>query len=139
MLSLVKLEKKHIQNIDTDFVFRKCYRDEICEQSVNGYAAVIKDEPVALGGIHPLWSRVAEGYIIVGKAANEYPIKVAKTTKLLIKKIVKDNNLSRLQASICINDKKALRFVQWLKFTEEGIMRKFGPDGSDYMRYAWVK
>ena len=82
---------------------------------------------------------MAEGYIIVGKAANEYPIKVAKTTKLLIKKIVKDNNLSRLQASICINDKKALRFVQWLKFTEEGIMRKFGPDGSDYMRYAWVK
>ena len=36
-------------------------------------------------------------------------------------------------------DEKAVRFIKWLKFEEEGIMKKFGPDGVDYFRYAWVK
>ena len=62
-----------------------------------------------------------------------------KNGKKMLEKMIEDNNLFRLQASVCLNDKKALRFIKWLRFKEEGIMRKFGPDGVDYMRYAWVK
>ena len=57
----------------------------------------------------------------------------------MVKTMIDDNKFFRLHASVCLNDKKALRFIKWLRFKEEGIMRKFGPDGVDYMRYAWVK
>ena len=29
-------------------------------------------------------------------------------------------------------------YAQWLGFEKEGIMRKYGPDGTDYIRYARV-
>ena len=64
---------------------------------------------------------------------------MARIVRLMVDRIIKENNLFRLQASVCSNDKKAVRFIKWLKFTEEGIMKKFGPDGVDYIRYAWVK
>lgn len=139
MLKLVKLEKEHIQNIDTDFAFNKSYRDNMCEQSINGYAALEENNPIAIAGINSLWNGVAEGWIVIGKESELYKFQIAKTVKLMLKKMINENNLFRLQASVCVDDKKAIRFTQWLKFTEEGIMRKFGPDGTDYMRYALVK
>ena len=44
----------------------------------------------------------------------------------------------RIQASISVKDAKAKRFAEWLGFENEGIMKKYGPDGSDYYRYARV-
>jgi len=139
MLRLVKLEKEHIQSIDTDFDFWQSHRDTMCEQAVNGYAAMLNDVPIAIGGVHKLWDGVAEGWFIVGKYGKSYPIRLARIVRLMVKTMIDDNKLFRLQASVCLNDKKALRFIKWLRFKEEGIMRKFGPDGVDYMRYAWVK
>jgi hypothetical protein len=31
---------------------------------------------------------------------------------------------------------KAHRLVQFLGMQDEGVMRKYGPDGADYVRYA---
>tara|TARA_R100001510_G_scaffold57150_1_gene64328 strand:+ start:7466 stop:7885 length:420 start_codon:yes stop_codon:yes gene_type:complete len=138
MLKLVKLEKEHIQNIDTDFAFNKSYRDDMCKHNVNGYTALKEDKPIAIAGINLLWDGVAEGWIVLGKESESYKFQIAKTVKIMLQRMISDNNLFRLQASVCVDDKKAIRFTQWLKFTEEGIMRRFGPDGSDYMRYAWV-
>ena len=139
MLSLVKLQKNHIQSIDTDFDFWKSSRDVMCEHPLNGYTALLNDIPIALGGVYKMWDGVAEGWFIVGKHGKNFPIKLARTVRFMAKKMINDNKLVRLQASVCLNDKKALRFIKWLNFKEEGIMRKFGPDGVDYMRYAWVK
>lgn len=139
MLSLVDLKKEHIQSIDTDFNFYKSSRDTMCEQTINGYAALLDDKPIAIGGVHKLWDGVAEGWFIMGKYGKYYPIRLARIVKIMVKTMINDNKLFRLQASVCLNDKKALRFAKWLQFKEEGIMHKFGPDGVDYMRYAWVK
>jgi hypothetical protein len=32
-----------------------------------------------------------------------------------------------------------VRFIGWLGFENEGLMRKFGLDGTDYYRYARVQ
>jgi len=44
--------------------------------------------------------------------------------------------LWRIQASVSASDTKALRFASWLGFEDEGLMKKYGPDGSDYRRVA---
>jgi RimJ/RimL family protein N-acetyltransferase len=44
----------------------------------------------------------------------------------------------RIQASIAVTDKTAKRFAEWLGFQNEGVMKKYGPDGTDYYRYARV-
>ena len=49
-----------------------------------------------------------------------------------------DASLKRIQASVHTNDQQAIRYVEWLGFENEGLMKKYGPDGSDYYRFARV-
>jgi len=56
----------------------------------------------------------------------------------LFQHIQETHELSRIQASVCASDVRANRYAQWLGFEKEGIMRKYGPDGTDYIRYARV-
>jgi RimJ/RimL family protein N-acetyltransferase len=51
---------------------------------------------------------------------------------------MENNDLWRVQASVHANDEKAYRFADWCGFEEEGLMRMFGPDKSDYYRFARV-
>lgn len=44
--------------------------------------------------------------------------------------------LRRLEASARVDLTPACRWLEMLKFEREGVMRKFGPDGSDHVRYA---
>jgi len=32
----------------------------------------------------------------------------------------------------------ALRFAKWLGLKEEGLMKQYGPDGSDFIRFARI-
>ena len=139
MLRLEKLEKYHVQAIATDFEFLQSHRDAFCKEEVNGYVAMYQDIIAAIGGISLLWDGVAEAWFVLGVKGQEFPYRMAKIVKKMIMTMIEENNLFRLQASICSNDEKAVRFIKWLKFEEEGIMKKFGPDGADYIRYAWVK
>jgi RimJ/RimL family protein N-acetyltransferase len=45
----------------------------------------------------------------------------------------------RIQAIVRTDWPTAHRFIERLGFQKEGMMRKFGPDGSDYYLYARVK
>jgi len=139
MLNIVQLSPEHVQNIETDFDFSFYHRELLCKECINGYAVTLGDTVVAIGGVSILWEGVGEGWFIIGNIGKLFPTRLARLVKNMITKLIEENKLFRLQASVCKNDKKAVRFIRWLKFEEEGIMKKFGPDGVDYFRYAWVK
>jgi RimJ/RimL family protein N-acetyltransferase len=56
----------------------------------------------------------------------------------LLDHVQDDASLKRIQASVHTNDQQAIRYVEWLGFENEGLMKKYGPDGSDYYRFARV-
>jgi RimJ/RimL family protein N-acetyltransferase len=66
------------------------------------------------------------------------PFSAAKYSSLLLDHVQEDTDLQRIQASVHTRDKQAIRYVEWLGFENEGLMKKFGPDGSDYYRFARV-
>ena len=49
-----------------------------------------------------------------------------------------DNDLWRIQASVHTTDEQSIKFAEWMGFENEGLMKKFGPDGADYYRFARV-
>jgi RimJ/RimL family protein N-acetyltransferase len=49
-----------------------------------------------------------------------------------------NNKIKRLQTSVKADSKLALRFAEWLGLKQEGLMKNYGPDGSDYYRYARI-
>jgi len=139
MPDVIPFIEEHIYELETEFEFSEAARKAIGSYGLmDGYTLLDGDDVLACAGVSVMWEGVAEGWIVLSKKARKHKVSVARYTDALFDDIMRDNNLWRIQASIHTTDEKAIRFAQWLEFEYEGIMRKFGPDGSDYFRYARV-
>lgn len=100
------------------------------------FTGVVNNKPIAAGGIFPLWDNVAEGWVLATNEIHRYPITLAKVIKQRTEMMCLNNKIKRLQTSVKADSKLAIRFAEWLGLKQEGLMKKYGPDGSDYYRYA---
>ena len=87
--------------------------------------------------IHP---GVGECWALLAKDIYRYP----KATTKIAKKLVADNmeimKLHRMQVTTLNADTRAKKWLKCLGFEEEGVMRMFGPDKQDFVRYAkWIQ
>lgn len=102
------------------------------------FTGLVNDKPIAAGGVFHLWDGVAEGWVLATKEIYKYPIFCAKHIKRRTEIIIKANNIKRLQTSVKADCDVALRFAKWMGLKEEGLMKSYGPDGSDFIRFAKV-
>ncbi len=139
MLRIVPFNSSLINSIETDFDFPDSMRAAFDNgQQVIGYAIMGDKDVVAVGGIHEMWAGVGEGWVVLSKHAPKWKLSLARYAKTLFSSILATTSLHRVQASIHMGDPEAIRFARWMGFEDEGIMYKFGPDGSDYYRMARV-
>ena len=85
-----------------------------------------------------VWGQVAEGWVIASSEMWKHPIGVAKAIKKDFARVAKENNITRVQSAIRKDFKQGLRFAEWLGLEEEGLMKKFGFDGTDQYMYARI-
>jgi len=102
------------------------------------FTGLVNNRPIAAGGVFHLWDGVAEGWVLATKDIYKYPIFCAKHIKQRTEIILKTNKIKRLQTSVKADCDVALRFAKWLGLKEEGLMKNYGPDGSDFMRFARI-
>ena len=102
------------------------------------FTGLVNDKQIAAGGVFHLWDGVAEGWVLASKDIYKYPIFCAKHIKRRTEIIIKANNIKRLQTSVKADCDVALRFAKWMGLKEEGLMKSYGPDGADFIRFAKV-
>ena len=102
------------------------------------FTGLVNDKPIAAGGVFHLWDGVAEGWVLATKDIYKYPVFCAKHIKQRTEIILKANKIKRLQTSVKADCDVALRFAKWLGLKEEGLMKRDGPDGSDFIRFARI-
>jgi len=102
------------------------------------FTGLVNNKPIAAGGVFYLWDGVAEGWVLATKEIYKYPIFCAKHIKRRTEIIIKANNIKRLQTSVKADCDVAVRFAKWMGLKEEGLMKSYGPDGSDFIRFAKV-
>ena len=102
------------------------------------FTGLVNDKPIAAGGVFHLWDGVAEGWVLATKDIYKYPVFCAKHIKQRTEIILQANKIKRLQTSVKANCDVALRFAKWLGLKEEGLMKQYGPDGSDFIRFARI-
>ena len=102
------------------------------------FTLLCNSECVCSGGIVPLWSGVAEGWVISSKRIYENRIKASRLIRKRTDLLCAANRIWRLQTSVKANFKMGIRFAEFLGFEIEGLMRGYGPDKSDYYRMAKV-
>ena len=104
----------------------------------NAYTLFLNNKPVVAGGICILWNGVAEGWVIANKNIFEIKFLAAKEIKIRTDELCKKNNIKRLQTSVKADFKAGVRFASWLGLEAEGLQKKYGPDGTDYLRMARI-
>tara|TARA_R100001594_G_C3912448_1_gene233640 strand:- start:122 stop:574 length:453 start_codon:yes stop_codon:yes gene_type:complete len=102
------------------------------------YTLLFNNNPVIAGGIIPIWSGVAEGWVMSSKRVFDYKIKSASAVKKRLDYLCLNNNIRRLQTSVKEDFKTGVRFAEWLGLEKEGLMKKYGLDGTNYWRMAKI-
>ena len=108
------------------------------EQDHLAFTGIVNHKPIFAAGMKIIWGQVAEGWVIASSEMGKHPIGVAKAIKKDFARVAKENNITRVQSAIRKDFKQGLRFAQWLGLEEEGLMKKFGFDGTDQYMYARI-
>lgn len=87
-------------------------------------------------GINERWAGVGEVWFVLSPKAAKHP-GVFWALRTLIDQ-AHEKGYHRLQAAVDYRWWDSVRFAEWLGFKREGIMRKFGSDGRNYLLYARV-
>jgi RimJ/RimL family protein N-acetyltransferase len=90
------------------------------------------------GGIAPMWHGVGSGWMILSNVADDFPFALHRVCKTMLREAI-SNGYHRIQADIPCSSERARRWILRLGFESEGIMRAYGPDGTDSERFAMVK
>jgi RimJ/RimL family protein N-acetyltransferase len=96
------------------------------------------DKVVGLAGINDFWEGVGEVWLITLNSVNKKPVRFCRLLMRGLKEALRENYYHRLQASIHADNLTMTKFAKIVGFEEESVMRKYGPDKSDYLRMAKV-
>jgi len=94
---------------------------------------------VFCGGVRIIWPGAGEAWLICSNDLGHYVRELCLITPRYLKWIIEDHDLRRVQAVVQSDWTQAVRFLEKLGFDMEGVMRKYGPNGEDYIMYARVK
>ena len=108
------------------------------EQDHLAFTGMVNDKPIFAAGMKMIWGQVAEGWVIASSEMWKHPIGVAKAIKKDFARVAKENNITRVQSAIRKDFTEGQRFAEWLGLEREGLMRKWGFDGSDQYMYARI-
>ena len=123
-----------LMNIDASFTENRI------DFAMAGLSFTLLDDnkPVCSGGIIPTWLGNAEGWVISSKRIFKNKIKAARLIKKRTDLLCANNKIWRLQTTVKADFKIGFRFAQFLGFKNEGLMKAYGPDKTDYYRMARI-
>ncbi len=98
-----------------------------------------RGKPIAVFGTVNIWAGVEEGWFLLEEEFREYRYLMTRAGKLFVRLKFQDDSLHRLQITVRCDDNRAFKWAKAIGFQQEGVMRKYGPDGSDFYIMAIVK
>ena len=108
------------------------------EQNNLAFTGIVNYQPIFAAGMKMVWGRVAEGWVIATSEIWKNPLAVARAIKKDFARGAREHNIERVQTAIRKEFKQGQRFAEWLGLENEGLMKKFGFDGTDQYRYARI-
>ena len=112
------------------------YIDAASEQGY-GYTVIENGKPMLSFGVVPQWEGVAELWLIPDQTLiKKHKIKFHKGALQFMKLAAADLKLHRLHVTVSSLNVSALKWIKSIYFVEEGILKHYGVDGSDYKMFA---
>lgn len=97
------------------------------------------DEPIGCAGLILDGLGAAEGWIILQQPVNGHGVWIALTVRRFLALWEREGNLRRIWATAAENRPEAMRFLEAMGFTQEGLMPAYRVDGGASWMYGRVR
>ncbi len=116
------------------------YRDMLQAFQAEGDAvtALWRGKIIASLGANIMWPGVAEAWLITTTHFDSLAISVTRAANRYFNQLAIEKKLTRLQITVNVDNHLAIRWADALKFTAEGVMRNYGPNGADHVMYSRI-
>lgn len=141
MINVVLFEPRHLALLKP----RACHSSEVDHIKTMAYLRhtfLIEETPIAIFGGVFTHKKLFSAWAIVSDEVKRAPIEFARKVKRLLDIYMEQYELYRLEIQVRCDYKPGFKFAHALGFTLEGILAKYGLDGSDYYMFArtqWQK
>jgi len=103
----------------------------------HGFAYMEDGTIYAVAGIFPLWEGCGEAWVIPTRVVKNRRIPVSRHLKKTLARLgFEELKMHRVQSAVKVDFKEAHKLARFVGFKEEGLMKSYGPEGADYVRYA---
>jgi len=115
-------------------------KEMVKQMTVKGqaFSLLTNGHLIASGGIYPIWSGFGEAWFLSSGMVANHKRPVIVQLKNHMVELSKEHGYHRIQATARKDWKIAQRFLEFLGFEREGLMRNYGPDKSDHYMYARI-
>jgi len=101
------------------------------------FSAVQDARIVGCAGIVPLWPGVGQAWAVLSDEVLAQPVALTRAVQRELARIETEHGLRRVQATVAEAHFSGRRWLAWLGFEVEGLMRNYGPEGAgDYWLYG---
>tara|TARA_E500000305_G_C4022561_1_gene239768 strand:+ start:135 stop:647 length:513 start_codon:yes stop_codon:yes gene_type:complete len=110
------------------------YEEKIKTCPVEGlsFSGVCFGDIVCCFGIIPLWQGVYEAWLLPCKDLTKNKLRFHKSSLKFFEYVADRLNIHRLQINVNRQNCLAYKWAKKCYFTEEGLLREYGPDKSDF-------
>tara|TARA_Y100000004_G_scaffold182527_1_gene229369 strand:+ start:528 stop:1022 length:495 start_codon:yes stop_codon:yes gene_type:complete len=102
----------------------------------HAYTAIGEGEIYAMFGLFKLWPGVGEAWLIPSNKIDRKTLAMHRAALRFFEYAANELQIKRLQFTVHTLNERADRWAQRCYFEREGLLKKYGPDGSDYWMYA---
>ena len=103
------------------------------------WTGIYNEKIVVCFGVRRVWPGVGEAWLLPSPSISDHALSVVRASRMIFADIFKTEAFSRVHISVDSANDSAFKFAKALGFEVEGIMRQFGPDGSNYYMMARLK
>jgi RimJ/RimL family protein N-acetyltransferase len=91
------------------------------------------------GGIFPIWDGLGEAWVIPSELVQKHKKMFVKLIRENMARMTDEFQFRRLQATARADAPKSRRFLEFLGFEREGLLKAYGPDGADHVLFAKIR
>lgn len=116
------------------------YRQALLETAQRGPAWTIfsNGKFVSCGGVVSMNQHLAEVWQLPSQVVRDHMVSYGKFYSNFLDRIVTRFEWRRYQ-TVCVNDELHVRWMTFLKFEKEGVLRGYGSAGEDYAMFGRLK
>lgn len=126
----LKIEDKNTRSVSRFIPFHEMIKSQA--QSGNAFTAILHGSPVACFGSVHIWNGVEEMWLLIEERGRKFSKSLTRAAMAYRDFRVISGNLHRIQITVRCEDMRAVRWGTAIGFTIDGMMKAYGPDGSDH-------